>query len=141
MILHDVGAMNHEDQLRLLAWSEHAAGKTQIVSTAPTPLMPLVQAGLFNDTLYYRLNTVFVDATAPARPEVGDRPLQLAPAVVSSPVVVAGEELLEDAADTRTDPVDPRIVLRSVIRSPTGLGGPTVAFRQTDARRGRKSNC
>jgi hypothetical protein len=64
MILHDVGAMNHEDQLRLLEWSEQAAGRTQIVSTAPAPLMPLVRAGVFSDRLYYRLNTVFVDATA-----------------------------------------------------------------------------
>jgi hypothetical protein len=65
MILHDVGAMNHEDQRRLLEWSEQAAGKTQIVSTARTPLIRLVRDGMFNDKLYYRLNTVFVDATAP----------------------------------------------------------------------------
>ena len=64
MILHDVGAMSHEDQFRLLEWSEQAAGKTQIVSTATGPLMPLVRAGVFSDRLYYRLNTVFVDATA-----------------------------------------------------------------------------
>jgi hypothetical protein len=61
VILHDVGAMDQEDQLRLLAWSERAAGKIRIVSTASTPLMPLVNAGTFNDTLYYRLNTVLVD--------------------------------------------------------------------------------
>ena len=63
MILYDVGAMNREEQLRLLAWSELAAGKIQIVSTASTPLLPLVTTGVFSDTLYYRLNTVFVDAT------------------------------------------------------------------------------
>lgn len=63
MILHEVGAMNREDQQRLLDWSEEAAGKTQIVSTASLPLLPLVSAGTFSDTLYYRLNTVFVDAT------------------------------------------------------------------------------
>lgn len=63
MILYDVGAMNREEQLHLLAWSELAAGKIQIVSTASTPLLPLVTTGVFSDTLYYRLNTVFVDAT------------------------------------------------------------------------------
>jgi hypothetical protein len=67
MILHDVGAMSHEDQLRLLEWSEQAAGRTQIVSTAPAALMPLVRAGVFSDQLYYRLNTVFVDATTSSR--------------------------------------------------------------------------
>jgi hypothetical protein len=64
MILHDVGAMDQEDQLRLLAWSELASGKIRIVSTASAPLMPLVNAGMFNDTLYYRLNTVFVDVAS-----------------------------------------------------------------------------
>jgi hypothetical protein len=64
MILHEIGAMNREDQLRLLAWSELASGKIRIVSTASTPLMPLVNAGTFNDTLYYRLNTVFVDVAS-----------------------------------------------------------------------------
>jgi hypothetical protein len=66
LILHDVSSMNQEDQLRLLEWCEQAAGFTQIVSTAPTSLLALVRAGKFSDRLYYRLNTVFVDATAPS---------------------------------------------------------------------------
>jgi transcriptional regulator of acetoin/glycerol metabolism len=66
MILHDVGAMGPADQIRLLEWSQQAAGHTQIVSTASTSLLPLVDAGMFNDMLYYRLNTVFVDATVPS---------------------------------------------------------------------------
>jgi transcriptional regulator of acetoin/glycerol metabolism len=34
------------------------------VSTTPAPLLPRVESGKFIDTLYYRLNTVCVDATA-----------------------------------------------------------------------------
>jgi hypothetical protein len=64
MILHNVGALTPADQRRLLEWSERAAGRTQVVSTTPTPLMPRVTAGAFIDALYYRLNTVCVDVTA-----------------------------------------------------------------------------
>ncbi len=63
MILHDVGLMQPNEQLELLAWLERADGRTQVVSTSPTPLMPRVHSGLFMDTLYYRLNTVCVDVT------------------------------------------------------------------------------
>ena len=61
MILHDVGALTHEDQRRLLRWLERATGQTQVVSTASTSLLPRVQEGTFIDTLYYRLNTVCLD--------------------------------------------------------------------------------
>jgi hypothetical protein len=61
MILRDVGSLSREDQIRLLKWLERAAGQTQVVSTTQSPLLPRVQAGRFDDTLYYRLNTVCVD--------------------------------------------------------------------------------
>jgi hypothetical protein len=63
MVLHDVGRLQPHEQLDLLAWLEQADGRTQIVSTSPTPLLPRVQCGAFIDTLYYRLNTVCVDVT------------------------------------------------------------------------------
>jgi hypothetical protein len=63
MVLHDVGRLQPHEQLDLLAWLEQADGRTQVVSTSPTPLLPRVQCGAFIDTLYYRLNTVCVDVT------------------------------------------------------------------------------
>jgi hypothetical protein len=63
MILQDVGALTYPDQRRLLDWLDRAAGRTQVVSTMPAPLLPRVQAGAFLDRLYYRLNTVCVDVT------------------------------------------------------------------------------
>jgi transcriptional regulator of acetoin/glycerol metabolism len=63
MILDGVAALGTEDQHRLLEWSNQAAGKIRIVSTSAAPLFPLVQAGTFLDTLYYRLNVICVDAT------------------------------------------------------------------------------
>jgi hypothetical protein len=64
MILHNVGVLSHQDQLRLLEWLEEAVGRTQVISTTSTPLHPHVNGHNFIDTLYYRLNTVCVDVTA-----------------------------------------------------------------------------
>ena len=64
MVIHDVGALALQDQIQLLEWLGSACGRTQVVSTTPSPLLPRVQSGKFIDTLYYRLNTVCVDATS-----------------------------------------------------------------------------
>ena len=64
LVLHESGSLTHDDQLRLLDWLERADGRTQVVSTSSSPLLPRVQAGTFIDTLYYRLNTVCVDVTS-----------------------------------------------------------------------------
>jgi hypothetical protein len=64
LILHEVGSLVFEDQGRLLEWLERADGRTQVVSTCTTSLLPLVHTGMFNPTLYYRLNTVCVDLTS-----------------------------------------------------------------------------
>jgi transcriptional regulator of acetoin/glycerol metabolism len=64
MVLNDVGALAVQDQIQLLEWLGTAIGRTQVVSTTPAPLLSRVESGKFIDTLYYRLNTVCVDATA-----------------------------------------------------------------------------
>jgi hypothetical protein len=64
LILRDVGWLTPHDQFRLLEWLELTAGRTQVISTIPSPLLPRLQAGEFLDTLYYRLNTVCMDVTS-----------------------------------------------------------------------------
>jgi hypothetical protein len=64
LILHDVGALTLEEQRRLLEWLQETAGRTRVVSTTSAPLLPLVEDGVFLDTLYYRLNTVYVEFPA-----------------------------------------------------------------------------
>ena len=64
MVINDVGALGLQDQIQLLEWLSSAAGRTQVVSTTSSPLLPRVQSGKFIDTLYYRLNTFCVDATS-----------------------------------------------------------------------------
>ncbi len=61
LILHDVAALAYDDQLRVLEWLDRAEGRTQVVSTASSPLLPYVHAKAFDASLYYRLNTVCID--------------------------------------------------------------------------------
>ena len=58
LILHDVGAMPCDDQRRLCDWLEVTAGRTRVVSTTRQPLFPLLEAGTFVETLYYRINVL-----------------------------------------------------------------------------------
>ena len=64
LILHDVGALSFDDQQRLVEWLERAAGRTQVISTSKSALLPRVDAGTFVDTLYYRLNAIALDPVA-----------------------------------------------------------------------------
>jgi hypothetical protein len=64
LILREIGRLSHDEQRRLLAWLDVAVGRTQVVSTTAWPLVSRLDAGGFVDTLYYRLNTVFVDLSA-----------------------------------------------------------------------------
>jgi transcriptional regulator of acetoin/glycerol metabolism len=61
IVLHDVGALGIQDQIRLLEWLGISMGRTQVVSTSAFPLLPRVEAGTFIDNLYYRLNMVYMD--------------------------------------------------------------------------------
>ena len=61
VIVHDVDVLTPADQRTLLDWLDPANGRTQVVSTSSVPLLPLVESRTFNDTLYYRLNTIYID--------------------------------------------------------------------------------
>jgi len=63
LILHEVGALSHDDQLQLLDWNECAVARTQVISTTSRPLLAQVQSGDFVETLFYRLNTICLDVT------------------------------------------------------------------------------
>jgi hypothetical protein len=60
LILHDVTVLPSADQQRLLEWLDHPRGQTRVISTSPTPLVKKVAEGAFLETLYYRLNTVYI---------------------------------------------------------------------------------
>jgi Sigma-54 interaction domain len=64
VVFRDVDALTHESQRRLLEWLDSPSNSRQVISTASSPVLPLVRVGAFDDALYYRLNTVYVDLTA-----------------------------------------------------------------------------
>lgn len=61
LVIEHLTRLDADEQLRLLHWLEEVNGRTHVVSTTPVALWPRVQRGEFNEVLYYRLNTVFVD--------------------------------------------------------------------------------
>jgi hypothetical protein len=61
VVVRDVDTLTTAEQRRLLEWLDAASTRTQVISTASVPLLPLVETSDFNDTLYYRLNTIYID--------------------------------------------------------------------------------
>jgi hypothetical protein len=63
LLISDVATLSLEQQQALMGWLDRAAaGDTQVVSTTALELFPLVERGTFLEALYYRLNTVRLDA-------------------------------------------------------------------------------
>ncbi len=63
VVVRDVDALTREEQRSLIDWLDSASTRTQVISTASVPLLPLVETCQFNDALYYRLNTVYIDVS------------------------------------------------------------------------------
>ena len=60
LILTDAGALSGDDQKRLLDWINAEGSRTQIVSMTERRLFALVQSGVFDEALYYRLNLMLL---------------------------------------------------------------------------------
>jgi len=63
VIVHDIAAVTRPEQDRILGWLDEAPTRTQVVCTTIEPLFPLVARGLFDETLYYRLNVILLQLT------------------------------------------------------------------------------
>jgi hypothetical protein len=68
LVLQNVAALSRPEQSELLRWLDESDGRTQVVSTTARRLFPLVERGLFDEALYYRLNVVLlcVDSSSSA---------------------------------------------------------------------------
>lgn len=64
IVVYDVDTLMAEEQHALNRWVCARSG-TRIVSTASASLLPMVDAGAFDDALYYRLNVVTIDLASP----------------------------------------------------------------------------
>ena len=56
LVVQNIAALDREDQARLQVWLDDAGHRRQVVSTSAYPVFPLVDCGLFDARLYYRLN-------------------------------------------------------------------------------------
>ena len=63
IVMHDIGAFSGVEQDRILGWLDDPQSRTQVVCTTTEPLFPLVARGLFDKTLYYRLNVILLQLT------------------------------------------------------------------------------
>jgi hypothetical protein len=72
LIVNNLWLLTPAEQTELNeALGEKLSG-TQVISTSATRLIPMLQEGRFLDTLYYRLNTVYVDVGDSPSSRVGD---------------------------------------------------------------------
>jgi hypothetical protein len=77
LVIWEVETLDRMQQTLLLMWMDRDVADVQVISIARRPVFPLVLAGTFLQTLYYRLNTVClvlsdsltvaVDAESPSR--------------------------------------------------------------------------
>ncbi len=70
LILHEVDALTPADQRQLIEWQNRQNRRVQIISTTPSPLFHLVEAGAFDEGLYYRLNTMCVKTNSSSLEEL-----------------------------------------------------------------------
>ncbi len=61
---HASSAPGHQQRL-LLAWLRKRKSRVQVISTTEEPLFALVQRGAFLDSLFYQLNTLYLDVGCP----------------------------------------------------------------------------
>jgi Sigma-54 interaction domain len=66
IVIYDVDTLSGPEQYALNKWLRVGNGRARVVSSASKSLLPMVEAGAFNDGLYYRLNVVTIDLTSPA---------------------------------------------------------------------------
>jgi hypothetical protein len=59
LVLQNVAALGADDQTWLSEWLNEAT-RCHVISTSATPLFSLVACGLFDATLYYRLNVLLL---------------------------------------------------------------------------------
>ena len=61
VIIRNVDALTRDEQGELLDWLFVSKGLSRVISTTSRPLVTLLDSTEFSSTLYYRLNTVYVD--------------------------------------------------------------------------------
>ncbi len=61
VIVRDANTLTDAQQRELLKWLDAHPGRVQVISTSVDPLWPLVERGSFLQSLYYRLNILYIE--------------------------------------------------------------------------------
>lgn len=64
LILINVWALTPDEQRQLNRSLEERFRGAQVISTSPICLMPMIAGGNFLESLYYRLNAIYIDVRA-----------------------------------------------------------------------------
>jgi transcriptional regulator of acetoin/glycerol metabolism len=64
LVLRDVDCLKPVEQVQLLEWLQQNDFALQVVASTSVPLLPRVATGAFLDSLYYRLNVLYLDLAA-----------------------------------------------------------------------------
>ena len=64
LVLRNVSDLTATEQYALFRWIDRDRDRTQVISTSTRPLMPLLEQGVFSDSLYYQLNTMYLELPA-----------------------------------------------------------------------------
>jgi len=65
LVLRHVHTLSAAEQQSLLQWLDSTSnGRTQVIALSSAPLFSLVEAGVFDELLYYRLNVIYLQVTA-----------------------------------------------------------------------------
>ncbi len=64
VVLEHVARYSLEEQRAILSWLDGDGSGVRLIATTSERLFDLVQGGQFIDTLYYRLNVIFIDLTS-----------------------------------------------------------------------------
>jgi hypothetical protein len=67
LIVCGIETLSPDDQQRLLDWMNAAPDPVQVITTTPASMMPMLESGGFLESLYYRLNIIYLalDAATP----------------------------------------------------------------------------
>jgi len=61
VVIRNIDALTRDEQEHLIDWLMVSRGLSRVIATTSRSLVSLIEAGEFSPTLYYRLNTVYVD--------------------------------------------------------------------------------
>jgi sigma-54-interacting transcriptional regulator len=62
LVIQGIEELDPHSQRTLLAWLEDRPSRVRVITTTSRDLFAMVNSGVFLDELYYRLNTIVVDA-------------------------------------------------------------------------------